>query len=118
MATIDGARALGMQETIGSLEVGKRADMIALNTHTPRMTPLITSGQYMNLQHNLVHAAQGGDVAMTMVDGQVLVRHGELLCDDLSETIRAANQSIGPLLARRDAWIASAGTAVNELEKS
>ena len=118
MATIDGARALGMQETIGSLEVGKRADMIALNTHTPRMTPLITSGPYMNLQHNFVHAAQGGDVVMTMVDGEVLVRHGELLCDDLSETIRTANRAIGPLLARRDAWIASAGNAVNELEKS
>ncbi len=118
MATIDGARALGMQEIIGSLEEGKRADMIALNTNTPRMTPLITSGPYMNLQHNFVHAAQGGDVVMTMVDGEVLVRHGELLCDDLSETIRTANRAIGPLLARRDAWIASAGNAVNELEKS
>ena len=60
MATINGARALGMQETIGSLEVGKRADMIGLNIETPRMTPLISSGSYMNLQHNLVHAAQGG----------------------------------------------------------
>ena len=107
-----------MQEIIGSVEVGKPSGMMALNIYAPRKTPLITSGQYMNLQHNLVHAAQGGDGAMTMVDGQVLVRYGELLCDDLSETIRAANRAIGPLLARRDAWIASAGTAVNELEKS
>ena len=118
MATIDGARALGMQETIGSLEVGKRADMIGLNIDTPRMTPLIASGSYMNLQHNLVHAAQGGDVALTMVDGAVLVRNGELLSDNIRDTIREVNLAIGPLLARRDAWVARCGTAVNELEKS
>ena len=107
-----------MQETIGSLKMGKPVKMIVPNIHGPRMTPLITSGQYMELQHNLVHAAQGGDVAMTMVDGVVLVRDGELLYEDINETIRAANLAIGPLLGRRDAWIASAGTAVNELEKS
>ena len=118
MATIDGARALGMEDSIGSLEVGKRADIVGIHTNTPRMTPLITSGDYMNLHHNLVHAAQGGDVAMTMVDGVVLVRDGALLHEDINETIRAANLAIGPLLGRRDAWIASAGTAVNELEKS
>ena len=65
-----------------------------------------------------VHAAQGGDVAMTMVDGVVLVRDGEMLHEDINKTIRAANLAIGPLLGRRDAWIANAGTAVNELEKS
>ena len=82
------------------------------------MTPLIASGSYMNLQHNLVHAAQGGDVALTMVDGAVLVRNGELLSDNIQDTIREVNLAIGPLLARRDAWVARCGAAVNELEKS
>jgi len=117
MATIEGARALGMQASIGSLEVGKRADMIALNTNTPRMTPLISAGEYMNLPHNLVHGVQGGDVAMTMVDGQILVKDGELCQTDLSAIIRQANAAIGPLLARRAQWLKQAGPGVNELNR-
>ena len=53
-----------------------------------------------------------------MVDGAVLVRNGELLSDNIQDTIREVNLAIGPLLARRDAWVARCGTAVNELEKS
>jgi 5-methylthioadenosine/S-adenosylhomocysteine deaminase len=118
MATIEGARALGMQDSIGSLEVGKRADMIAVRTNTPRMTPLIPTGKHMNLPHNLVHAVQGGDVTMSMVDGQVLVADGELCQTDLLGIIRLANAAIGPLLARRDQWLKQTGPGINELKRS
>jgi 5-methylthioadenosine/S-adenosylhomocysteine deaminase len=117
MATIDGARALGIDHQVGSIEPGKKADIIAINTDTPRMTPLIQSGDYMNLHHNIVHAAQGGDVSMTMVDGQILVENGKLLNADLSELIADANQAVGPLLQRRDDWIATSGISINELEQ-
>ena len=118
MATIDGARACRMQEIIGSLKMGKPVKTIVPNIQGPRMTPLITSGQYMESQHNLVHAAQGADVVMVSVNVEVLLRHGQLLCDGLKEPIRVADSVIGPLMARCKVWIASAGTSVIELKKT
>ena len=117
MATINGARALGIDEEVGSLEVGKKADMIAVRTNTPRMTPLIDSGKYLNLHHNLVHAVQGGDVAMTIVDGKVLVINGQLQTANLGKIIEEASQAIQPLLSRRDEWIEKSGLSVNELDQ-
>ncbi|RVC56885.1 amidohydrolase, partial [Mesorhizobium sp. M2A.F.Ca.ET.046.02.1.1] len=73
MATITGAKAIGLDAEIGSIEPGKRADIIAVRADTPRMTPLYGEGPYFNLQHNLVHAVRGSDVAMTMIDGQIVV---------------------------------------------
>ena len=117
MGTIDGARALGMDKDIGSIEPGKRADIIAVNTNTPRMTPFIATGKYQNLNHNLVHAVQGGDVLMTIVNGEVLVKDGKLLSADLDAIIADANLAIGPLLERRDAWIEKSGVSINELNQ-
>jgi 5-methylthioadenosine/S-adenosylhomocysteine deaminase len=117
MATIEGARALGMDSKIGSLEVGKRADMVAIKTNTPRMTPYFSSGDHLNLHHNLVHAVQGGDVDMTMVDGNILVENGKLIVADLQEIIDSANQVAGPLLSRRDLWVKNSGASVNELDR-
>ena len=117
MATINGARALGIDDKVGSLEVGKRADIIAVRTNTPRMTPFIGSGKYMNLHHNLVHAVQGGDVVMTMVDGKVLVAGGQLQTANLADIVDEATQAIQPLLERRDQWIETSGLAVNELNQ-
>ncbi|CAN0603985.1 unnamed protein product, partial [Ectocarpus sp. 12 AP-2014] len=71
MGTCEGARAIGLGDQVGSLEVGKQADIIAVATDTPRMTPFFADGPYFNLQHNLVHAVKGSDVRMTMVAGQV-----------------------------------------------
>ena len=106
MATVEGARAIGMQDSIGSLEVGKRADLIAVRTDTPRMTPLFGGGPWMNLHHNLVHAVRGSDVALTMVDGQVLVEDGVLQTADLREIIAEARRAAPPLFARRAAFLA------------
>lgn len=105
-ATCEGARALGMQDRIGSLEVGKRADIIAVRADTPRMTPYIDQGPFFNLQHNLVHAVQGGDVCMTMVDGRVLVRDGRLVSGDLGLYMAEAEQACARLLQRRGEWLA------------
>ncbi|MFC7287949.1 amidohydrolase family protein [Herminiimonas glaciei] len=117
MATIDGARALGMERQIGSLEVGKAADMIAVRTNTPRMTPLITRGSLANLHHNLVHAVQGGDVDMTMVAGRILVENGKLKHADLGAFITEVNDAAPDLFARRKSWLEQAGVSVNELDR-
>lgn len=104
MATINGAKALGMDDSTGSIEIGKQADMIAVRTDTPRMTPFI-SGKNGNLHHNLVHAVQGGDVDMTIVAGQVVVEGGKLLTADLQELIRDANEAVPDLFRRRADWL-------------
>ena len=115
MATITGARALGLDQQIGSLEAGKKADLIAVRTDTPRMTPLIT-GSDGNLHHNLVHAVQGGDVDMAMVDGKMVVEGGKLLTADLQELIRDENEAVPDLFRRRADWLAT-HQPVNELLK-
>jgi 5-methylthioadenosine/S-adenosylhomocysteine deaminase len=106
MATIEGARAIGMQDSIGSLEAGKRADLIAVRTDTPRMTPLFGGGPWMNLHHNLIHAVRGSDVSLTMVDGQILVKDGVLQTADLRAIIAEARRAAPPLFARRAAYLA------------
>ncbi|MEA9985494.1 amidohydrolase [Subtercola sp. RTI3] len=106
MATTGGARALGLSHEIGSLEPGKKADLIAVRTDTPRMTPLIGDGIYANLHHNLVHAVRGSDVDLTMVDGRVVVEGGELLSADLRDVIDRARAVVPGLFERRSAYLA------------
>lgn len=106
MATINGARALGLDSEIGSIEPGKQADLIAIRSDTPRLTPLL-SGADGNLHHNLVHAVRGGDVDMTMVAGQIVVDQGKLLTADLHELIANANNAVPDLFRRRAAWLAA-----------
>jgi 5-methylthioadenosine/S-adenosylhomocysteine deaminase len=105
MATLGGARALGLGGEIGSLEAGKRADLIAVRTDTPRMTPLMT-GKHLNVHHNLVHAVRGGDVDLAMVDGRILVDQGRLVNADLPELIDEVNALAPGLFARREEWLA------------
>ncbi|MBI1452275.1 MULTISPECIES: amidohydrolase family protein [Acinetobacter] len=117
MGTSLGAQAIGMQDKIGSLETGKQADMIVVNTATPRMTPLITDGKLFNLHHNLVHAVQGQDIVMTMVAGKILVQNGQLVNADLQKLIDDVNVVAPKLFKRRDLWLAQRGTSVNELQR-
>ncbi len=73
MATIEGARALGMEAQIGSLEAGKRADLIVVSMMSARQTPM-----YDPLSH-LVYVTRGDDVRTTIVNGRVLMRDRNVL---------------------------------------
>jgi 5-methylthioadenosine/S-adenosylhomocysteine deaminase len=73
MATIEGARALGMERQIGSLEPGKRADLIAVSMSAARQTPM-----YDPVSH-LVYVTRGDDVRTTIVNGRVLMRDRRVL---------------------------------------
>ena len=84
MATIGGARALGLETRIGSLETGKRADVITVSMASARQTPL-----YDPVSH-LVYATQGGDVRTTIVDGRVLMRDRRVLTLDEAAVRREA----------------------------
>src|SRR3954464_7792664 len=76
MATIDGARSLGMERQLGSLEPGKRADVITVAMTSARQTPM-----YDPLSH-LVYTTRGDDVRTTIVNGRVLMRARHVLTLD------------------------------------
>jgi 5-methylthioadenosine/S-adenosylhomocysteine deaminase len=110
MATMGGAAAIGQEERIGSLETGKQADFIAVRTDTPRMTPIIGTGHYANIHHNLVHAVRGSDVDLTVVDGTEVVRDGRLVTGDLPQIIERARAAVPGLFDRRRAYLEGTGT--------
>lgn len=105
MGTILGAKAIGLDHEIGSLEPGKKADIIAVRTDTPRMTPLM-SGSWFNLHHNLVHAVRGSDVDLTMADGKIIVENGVLLTADMQDLIAEVHAVVPDLFARRADYMA------------
>jgi 5-methylthioadenosine/S-adenosylhomocysteine deaminase len=86
LATIGGARALGMEAAIGSLERAKKADLITVSTARARQTPL-----YDPISH-LVYVTRGDDVRTTIVNGRVLMKDGELRTLDRSAVIREATR--------------------------
>jgi len=81
MATIEGARSLGLQDITGSLEIGKKADVITIDTHKPHLVPV-----YNPVSH-IVYAAQGSDVQDVIVDGNILVKDRILLTVDVENII-------------------------------
>ena len=86
MATIEGARCLGLDREIGSLEPGKKADVTLVDMRTAWCNPLRTQ----NLITNLVYNANGSDVSHVFVDGELLVEEGRLTRFDEAELIAEA----------------------------
>jgi 5-methylthioadenosine/S-adenosylhomocysteine deaminase len=95
MVTCEGARALGMQHEIGSLEVGKKADVIVVDTHKPHLTPMY------NPYSHLVYAARGSDVTHTVVNGRIVMVDRKILSLDLSHVMETAMR----LAERVRAWL-------------
>lgn len=91
MATIEGARAVGLGDLVGSLEVGKRADFIAIDLNKPTMMPVYTHPM-RNIVPNLVYSARGEEVALVAVDGKVIYRDGVILTIDAAECLAEARQ--------------------------
>jgi len=97
MATINGAKALGLDKQIGSLEIGKKADVILVDTWTPALTPVF-HGLNSNVLPHLVYVAHGENVDTTIVDGKILMEERKLLTVDedhvIEEATRAAHKVI------------------------
>ncbi|MCA1586230.1 MAG: amidohydrolase [Acidobacteria bacterium] len=87
MATIEGARVLGLDDRVGSLEVGKRADLIVVRMDRPRQTPM-----YDPISH-LVYVTRGDDVEATIVNGRVLMEQGRVLSLPENDVLAAARQA-------------------------
>lgn len=97
MATMGGARALGLEDRIGSLEAGKQADLIALDLGAPGWRP--RAGQ--DLYTALVYAVSGMHVTHTMVAGRWLYRRGEWLTLDYGAACHELEEVHGELRRRR-----------------
>lgn len=82
MATLDGAKALGLEERIGSIEAGKAADLIILDLNQPHLTPM-----YDPFSH-LVYAATGSDVLTSIINGNVVMENRELRHLDLDAIMK------------------------------
>ncbi|PYQ11085.1 MAG: amidohydrolase [Acidobacteria bacterium] len=86
MATLGGARALGMEDRIGSLEPGKRADLVVVGLDEPRLHPL-----YDPVSH-LVYAAKGADVRDVVVEGRVIMRDRRVITLDEKAVLAEADR--------------------------
>jgi len=75
MATIDGARVLGIDDRVGSLEEGKDADLILLDLTRPPLAPVVMR-LARNLVPNLVYAETGANVRLTLIAGRIIYRDG------------------------------------------
>jgi 5-methylthioadenosine/S-adenosylhomocysteine deaminase len=97
MATIDGAKALGMADSIGSLEPGKQADIVLVDLDRPHLWPLL-EGAHSNVAEQLVYSANAADVTHTIVAGRVLMAKREVLTLNVTETRRAVVEATRELL--------------------
>jgi 5-methylthioadenosine/S-adenosylhomocysteine deaminase len=93
MATIDGARVLGLEKTLGSLEPGKRADLLIVSMASARQTPM-----YDPVSH-LVYVTRGDDVRTTIVNGRVLMRDRKVLTLDSRQVLADARAMAGKVRA-------------------
>lgn len=89
LATRGGAGALGLEDDIGSIEAGKRADLIVLDLSGPHVQP---EG---DLVSRIVYGARAADVRHVIVDGRIVVRDGSLRTADVGEIRREANRAAG-----------------------
>lgn len=85
MTAINGAKVLGMEKEIGSLEAGKKADIITINLNKPHLTPI-----YDPYSH-LVYCVNGGDVENSVVNGKIIMRNREVKTLDEETILKQAH---------------------------
>jgi cytosine/adenosine deaminase-related metal-dependent hydrolase len=106
MATLGGARALGLDDLIGAVEPGKRADLIVMRTDGPHWTPNV------NWVSNIVYASSGADVDTVIVDGEVLMEGREMTTLDEERILFDARERAADLYARAGVEVPSAWPVV------
>jgi len=94
MATINGARALGLQEEIGSLEPNKKADVIVIDMSGPEWVPLYNPVQ------NLVYSASGSSVETVIVDGRIVMEQYEVKTVDQKQVLARCQELANAIVNR------------------
>jgi 5-methylthioadenosine/S-adenosylhomocysteine deaminase len=93
MATSMGAEVLGLSDAVGSIEPGKKADIIVVDTHKPHLTPMY------NPYSHLVYAARGSDVSHSIINGTLVMEERKLLTLDLDEVMEQASKKSKSVLS-------------------
>ena len=91
LATLGGAKALGLADDIGSLEAGKKADIAMINFRQPHLAPLV-SGKHSNIVALLVFSCSAADADTVIVDGRVIMKNRKLQFVDEKETVSKVNE--------------------------
>lgn len=94
MGTIEGAKALGLDDEIGTIEVGKKADLILIDTNNANMIP-----DSSKLSSNIIYAANGFNVDTTICNGQILMENRQLTTLDEQDIYKKAKEAIDELKA-------------------
>jgi len=94
MATVEGARALGEQDALGTLQAGKRADVIVVRLGRVHTTPKV------DLVSTLVYSAQASDVETVIIDGELVMRDRKLITIDEESTVQQADVEKAKLFER------------------
>jgi 5-methylthioadenosine/S-adenosylhomocysteine deaminase len=92
MATLGGARALGLEGSIGSIEPGKLADIVMIDARVPELTPLY------DVYSHLVYVVKGGDVGSVLVGGRFVVRDRRVTTVNVDEVLARARELQGRIL--------------------
>ncbi|MEM3597278.1 MAG: amidohydrolase [Candidatus Bathyarchaeia archaeon] len=92
MATIDGAKALSWDKEVGSIEVGKKADLIIINLEKPHLRPV-----YSETSH-IVYAAKGSDVETVIINGKIVMENRELKTLNVKRVMKMAEKAKNNLL--------------------
>ena len=86
MATIEGAKVLGLENEIGTIEVGKKADLIFIKTDKIHLQP------ENDICSNIVYSANGADVETVIIDGKVIMKDRKLIDIDENEVVSKVNE--------------------------
>lgn len=86
MATIGGAKAIGLDKEIGSLEPGKQADMIIIDMNKPHLVPM-----YDPVSH-LVYTVRGSDIRDVVISGRMILKDRKILTLDLSDILESVSE--------------------------
>jgi len=97
MATINGAKALGLEKEVGSIEVGKKADITLISLKHPRLRPFT---KYHDPISTIVYAAQSSNVEYTIINGKIIVDKGKVVTIDEEEVVKKVDEIIEKLVER------------------
>ncbi|WP_421655044.1 amidohydrolase family protein [Leptothermofonsia sp. ETS-13] len=104
MATIEGAKLLGLDHEIGSIEAGKKADLLLVDLWQPNLMPLVWDNNDTNVLWNLVYAAHGSNVHTVFVDGEMVVQAGRSTRVNEAEVLEAIQGQTLDHLKRRESF--------------
>ena len=117
LATIGGAKSLGLERKIGSLEVGKQADIITVDLTYPNLAPVVAS-PFRNFIPNLVYSANGNEVATVIINGNIILSEGTFVAIDPQQVVREVNTRANRIFeSAAEDWRKAGSKLVQDVEK-